>query len=160
MARLAIGALFGIVVGVLGGAALGIKASDESVDQTELEAAATEAGVDAQDLLGAVNSTGLPPRSYLAAVGELPSAPAPRPQDNVDKLLSCLARFESGGDPGAYNHRSGASGLLQFLPSTWKSTPQGAAGMSIWDASAQLAAGRWMIQQGRLREWSTRGFCA
>jgi hypothetical protein len=91
MARLALAAGFGIVVGVVAGAALGIRAQ-EVPDRREIAdaapcasigctsrpevlndvmPAADEAGVSAADLLGAVNTTGLAPRTYLCAVGEL-----------------------------------------------------------------------------------------
>jgi hypothetical protein len=92
MARLALAAGFGIVVGVVAGAAIGIRAQD-APDRVELRyeapclasagctsrpdllndlmPAADEAGISAADLLGAVNATGLTPRAYLCAVGEL-----------------------------------------------------------------------------------------
>jgi hypothetical protein len=57
---------------------------------------------------------------------------------------------ESGGNPYAHN-ASGASGLFQFIPSTWRSTPYG--GCSIWDAKSQCYAAAWMFSQGRQREW-------
>lgn len=57
---------------------------------------------------------------------------------------------ESGGNPYAQN-ASGASGLFQFMPSTWRGTPYG--GCSIWDAKSQCYAAAWMFSQGRQREW-------
>ena len=57
---------------------------------------------------------------------------------------------ESGGNPYAHN-ASGASGLFQFMPSTWRGTPYG--GCSIWDAKSQCYAAAWMFAQGRQREW-------
>lgn len=93
MARLALAAGFGIVVGVVAGAAIGIRAQESAPDRREVSdsvrclasagctlqsdvlndvvPAADEAGVSAPDLLGAVNTTGLAPRAYLCAVGEL-----------------------------------------------------------------------------------------
>src|SRR4029434_1451859 len=100
--------------------------------------AAAEAGVDETDLRGAVNTTGLGARQYLTSVGELPQAdaagrPLPTAASVFDRRIDCLIRYESGGNPYAVNRSSGASGLLQFLPSTWRSTPQGRAGMSVFD---------------------------
>ena len=43
------------------------------------------------------------------------------PASRVDEALAIL-QCESLGDPDAYNPYSGASGLFQFLPSTWAST--------------------------------------
>lgn len=135
MARLAVGMVFGVVIGVLGGAACGIRADD--LTSSDIAEAAPEAE---------------------EAQPEVVIAPPAR--DWVDRILDCLARYESQNSPSAYNRSSGASGLLQFLPSTWRSTPQGRAGLSIWDASAQRAAGRYMILAGRGREWTTWRLCA
>jgi soluble lytic murein transglycosylase-like protein len=63
------------------------------------------------------------------------------------RRVSC----ESHGDPYAHNS-SGATGLLQFLGSTWRSTPF--AGFSIYDPVAQTLAGGWMIRAGRSGEWT------
>lgn len=58
---------------------------------------------------------------------------------------------ESGWDPYAQNP-SGSSGLYQFMPGTWATTPY--AHRSIWSARWQAAAARWMIVvAGRAREW-------
>jgi len=124
---------------------------------SELEDVAAEAGVDPTDLQHAVVATGeTDARRYLINVGEL--APPKPPRDWIDTLLDCLAWHESRHTATAVNLRSGASGWLQFLPSTWASTPQ--RGQSIFNVSAQLAAGRWMVNQGRLKEWVTWRSCA
>lgn len=161
MARFAVGVVFGLVVGTLAGAAAGLHA-DEVAD------AAEEANVDVTDLQGAMNTTGLDARTYLIAVGELkPPAPvaAVAPllagSSAIDRRIDCLVRYESGGNPNAINPRSGASGLLQFLPSTWRTTPQGRAGLSVFDPIAARAAAAWMLAQGRAFEWVPvqRGLC-
>ena len=53
---------------------------------------------------------------------------------------------ESNGDPNAYNPYSGASGLFQFLPSTWASTAPkaGYAGASVFDPEANTASAAWL----------------
>jgi len=65
------------------------------------------------------------------------------------------ARCETGGtfDPGARN-ASGASGLFQFLPSTWRSTPY--APFSVWSPYANALAAGWMHRVGRGGEWVCR----
>lgn len=63
-----------------------------------------------------------------------------------------IAKCESGYNPGAVNP-SGASGLFQFMPSTFANTPPGKAGGSIWDPTAQSQAAAWMYSQGRQAEW-------
>ncbi len=53
-----------------------------------------------------------------------------------------IAKCESGYNPRAVNASSGAAGLFQFLPSTWRNMPQGRAGKDVFDpvANAQAAA--------------------
>lgn len=65
------------------------------------------------------------------------------------------ADCETGGtfDPLAHN-RSGASGLFQFMPSTFASTPY--ARLSIWSPYASAMAAGWMHEQGRGGEWVCR----
>lgn len=73
---------------------------------------------------------------------------------NCDTLWR-RARCESGLFPGAVNASSGASGLLQFLPSTWRTTPF--ARFSPFSAYANVLAAGWMIGvAGRGNEWSCR----
>ena len=80
--------------------------------------------------------------------------------DWEDDVVECLAWAESRDTPSAYNPRSGAAGPLQFLYGTWMTTPQGKAGYSRYDPYASRQAARWMIDAGRLHEWSTWRMCA
>ena len=129
----------------------------------EMIQVAQEAGVDPVDLEGAVDSTHLGPREYLQSVGELamPVVPSIPVATAVDRRLSCIASRESQGNPNARNPVSGAAGLFQFLASTWRGTPQGRAGLSPYNPQAAWAAARWMVDQGRIREWAVvqRGYC-
>jgi len=63
------------------------------------------------------------------------------------------ADCETGGtfSPWAHN-ASGASGLFQFLPSTWRSTPFGR--FSVWSPYANALAAGWMHARGRGGEWA------
>lgn len=61
---------------------------------------------------------------------------------------------ESKGNIYAKNPHSTASGLFQFLTSTFASTPYGKAGMSIWSPCASALAAGWMHQNGRGGEWA------
>jgi hypothetical protein len=65
------------------------------------------------------------------------------------------AGCETGGtfDPRSQNS-SGASGLFQFLGSTWRSTPF--ARFSVWSPYANALAAGWMHAEGRGGEWSCR----
>ncbi len=65
--------------------------------------------------------------------------------------MIAVARCESTLNPRAVNRSSGASGLFQFLPSTWRTTPY--AAQSIFDPVASANAAAWMWSVGRRREW-------
>lgn len=120
-----------------------VEPSDETV------AAAAEAGVPVDLLQGALNSQpGVEAREYLIFDGKL----AP-PVPVLSGRLACIAYAESRNNPNARNPQSGAAGLFQFLPSTWRTTPQGRAGLSVYDPAAATAAAEWMVSQGRIREW-------
>lgn len=154
----------GLVLGLaLGTAVLVGHADDVSAEVTE---AALAAHVNPVDLAGAVNSTGVDPWTYLRGTGELDSPPSPAPRSflsdpppapAVSSRVACIIRVESRGDPTARN-RSGASGLGQFLPATWASTPQGRAGLSVFNPAANTAAIQWMLDNGRGREFDAVRF--
>jgi len=62
-----------------------------------------------------------------------------------------VARCESGLDPNNVTPPYQASGLFQFLPSTWASTPY--ASQDIFDPEANAYAAAWMWSVGRRGEW-------
>ena len=62
-----------------------------------------------------------------------------------------VARCESLLDPDAINPYSNASGLFQFLPGTWATTPW--ANDNIFDPVANADAAAWMWSVGRRGEW-------
>jgi len=70
-----------------------------------------------------------------------------------DQLLR-VAYCESRYNPGAYN-ASGASGLFQFLPSTWaaNSVRAGFAGASAFDPVAAANVAAWMFARGQAGQW-------
>ncbi len=69
------------------------------------------------------------------------------PAELVDEALRVM-KCESNGDPAAYNSRSGASGLFQFIPNTWNwaSSKAGWAGASPFDPEANTASAAWLVQ--------------
>jgi hypothetical protein len=64
------------------------------------------------------------------------------------KRMDCVIFYESHWDPRALNASSGASGLAQFIPSTWARTPQGKEGKSPFDPIAAIDAFGWMVVNG------------
>ncbi len=72
------------------------------------------------------------------------------------QTLRRKAYCETGGtfDPYAKNRSSSASGLFQFLTSTWASTPY--ARFSIFDPYANALGAAWMHDVGRGGEWACR----
>jgi hypothetical protein len=72
------------------------------------------------------------------------------------RILWRKARCETGDtlSPRAYNAESGAAGLFQFLPATWRSTPY--AVFSVWSPYANALAAGWMHAHGRGNEWACR----
>jgi hypothetical protein len=64
------------------------------------------------------------------------------------------ARCESQLNTSARNLSSAASGLFQFMPSTFASTPY--RRFSIFDAYANALAAGWMHAHGRGGEWACR----
>jgi soluble lytic murein transglycosylase-like protein len=66
-------------------------------------------------------------------------------------LLRRRAWCESRMNPRAYNASSGSSGLFQFIPSTWRTTPY--ARQSIWSPKWSSLAAAWMVRVGRDGEW-------
>lgn len=70
-------------------------------------------------------------------------------QPRADMLR--VAQCESVLDPNVVNPASGVSGLFQFLPSTWATTPY--ADEDIFDPVANSEAAAWMWANGRRNEW-------
>jgi hypothetical protein len=72
-----------------------------------------------------------------------------------------IIRHESGGDLYAYNRTSvngcHATGVMQFLDCTFRSTPY--RSFSIYSPYAQLLAAGWMHSVGRGCEWSIGEEC-
>ena len=70
------------------------------------------------------------------------------PSHRVEEALRIMD-CESNGDPNAVNPYSGASGLFQFLPSTWATTAPkaGYGGYSPFDPEANTASAAWLANR-------------
>lgn len=64
-----------------------------------------------------------------------------------------VAHCESRYNPLAVNASSGASGLFQFMPSTWKAY---FAGWNIWDPYAQARAALVFYNRGATNAWTCK----
>ena len=89
-----------------------------------------------------------PPAS--SSIEGIITAAAVRYGQSPDAMIA-VARCESSLNPNAYNPYSGASGLFQLLPNTWRTTPY--AGASVFNAEAKANAAAWMCSVGRRGEW-------
>lgn len=65
-----------------------------------------------------------------------------------------IAKCESGYNPFAVNGSSGASGLFQFLPSTWAHSPW--AGQSPFDPVANAQAAAWLYSRSGPAAWQCK----
>jgi uncharacterized protein YraI len=70
-----------------------------------------------------------------------------QPREDMLRVAKC----ESVLDPSNVNSSSGASGLFQFMPGTWLTTPF--ADQDIFDPVANANAAAWMWSVGRRNEW-------
>jgi hypothetical protein len=67
--------------------------------------------------------------------------------------LDCIIEGESHWNPSSVNPRTRASGLAQFLPSTWAITPQGQQGMSVFEPFANIDAAIWLARTHGWTQW-------
>jgi len=80
------------------------------------------------------------------------------------RLMRDIAWRESRYDPDAYNPRSRASGVFQFIPSTWESARAVASGgfwkgTSPFHAPANISVAAWVMSQPwpwGVRHWGVR----
>lgn len=71
-----------------------------------------------------------------------------------------IAKCESGYNQFAKNRTSTASGVFQYLASTWSATDQGKAGLSVFDADANVkAAVSYIASRGHARPWLASQNC-
>jgi LysM repeat protein len=110
----------------------------------------------------------IPDYAAPTPVAKVPQ-PAPVTGNNIPAIITAaaqrygqspaamiaVAQCESSLNPNAYNGEYGASGLFQFLPSTWATTPY--ANANIFDPYASANAAAWMWSVGRRGEWVCQG---
>ena len=110
---------------------------------------AGRSGYMSADLLVASLSTTYPPdKQWIVDIIYAAADRYGQPREDMLRVATC----ESALDPNAVNASSGASGLFQFMPSTWQTTPY--ADQDIFDPTANANAAAWMWSVGRRGEWS------
>ena len=131
------------------------QASDYEVRVGALDQASKDLLARIQKLDAAIAAANQPPTG-----GEIPSR-----QAILQIIRSAAARFgadgdqmvrvatcESGLNPRAYDARSGASGLFQFMPGTF----YGHGGRDIWDAADQSNVAAQMFSHGQAGAWACK----
>jgi hypothetical protein len=76
-----------------------------------------------------------------------------------ENLLLRIAKCESGYRWDAMNNHSTASGVFQYLVGTWKNTPAGKQGISVFDADANVHMAVASIANGGLSHWNASKHC-
>jgi soluble lytic murein transglycosylase-like protein len=72
----------------------------------------------------------------------------------------CIARLESGFNQFSKNKSSSASGVFQYLTSTFSQTDEGKSGLSVWDADANIrAAIKYMASRKSTKPWVVANKC-
>jgi len=132
----------------------------------EQAAAAARAAADAQ----AARAAQVAQAARAAQAAPPPPAPAPpaapAPAQSIQGIITSafsplgsgavawalrVASCESGDNPNAVNASSGASGLFQFLRSTWAGTPYAAS--SVFDPVANARAAAWLYARSGPGQW-------
>ncbi len=73
----------------------------------------------------------------------------------------CVAYAESGFQQYAKNKVSTASGVMQYIKSTWANTLEGKEGRNVFDAEANItAAVRYMATYRNINPWEVKPKCA
>jgi len=72
----------------------------------------------------------------------------------------CIARLESGYNTNAKNRTSSASGVFQYVKGTFAGTDEGKAGLSVFDADANVrAAIKYMASRRSTTPWAVSHKC-
>jgi hypothetical protein len=99
------------------------------------------------------SGTGSPPgRAFVTTViRERFASLGPRVVD----IALCVAEAESGFDPLAVNPVTEASGLFQFMPSTWEALSElaGWRGASVFDVRANVSVAAWTVAHYGWHPW-------
>jgi hypothetical protein len=71
-----------------------------------------------------------------------------------------IARCESGFNQFSKNRNSTASGVFQWLASSWRNQPASVNGtVSVFDADANVSAAVWLIAHAKISPWNASRSC-
>jgi soluble lytic murein transglycosylase-like protein len=144
-------------------AAIGIAWSQTSVATTENSVTPRELRAqllkERKDTRKVISSLRIRLRAARTAVVERPSV------DNAIRLASFtfgysestvrrIAYCESTFNANAVNRSSGASGVMQFMPSTWRANRYGSAGFSVFDPYANVFGAVYHMSRNGTGAWS------
>jgi regulator of protease activity HflC (stomatin/prohibitin superfamily) len=110
------------------------------------------AAAQAQAAVIAARSNHAPPPPYIAKI--ITDAFGPLGPAAVQWAIN-VAYCESRYHPNSVNSDSGASGLFQFMPSTWSGTPW--ANQSPFDPVANAQAAAWLYSHYGPGRWTCQG---
>ena len=110
------------------------------------------AAAQAQAAVIAARSNHAPPPAYIAKI--ITDAFSPLGPAAVQWAMN-VAYCESRYHPNSVNSDSGASGLFQFMPSTWGGTPW--ANQSPFDPAANAQAAAWLYSHYGPGRWTCQG---
>jgi len=110
------------------------------------------AAAQAQAAVIAARSNHAPPPPYIAKI--INDAFSPLGPAAVQWAIN-VAYCESRYHPNSVNSESGASGLFQFMPSTWSGTPW--ASQSPFDPVANAQAAAWLYSHYGTGRWTCQG---
>ncbi|TMF67988.1 MAG: lytic transglycosylase domain-containing protein [Chloroflexi bacterium] len=113
---------------------------------------AAEAAAQAQaEAIAARNNHPAPPPEIAKDIVDAFSPLGPGAVQWAMNIAWCESRYH----PNSVNSSSGASGLFQFLPSTWSGTPY--ASQSPFDPRANSFAAAWLYSHYGSGRWECRG---
>jgi hypothetical protein len=120
--------------------------ADYQAQQAKLAAAQAEAA-----RISALGNHPPPPPNIAQDITDAFSPLGPRAVQWAMNVAYCESRYH----PNSVNSDSGASGLFQFLPSTWGGTPY--ASQSPFDPAANAKAAAWLYSRYGPGRWVCQG---
>ena len=120
-------------------------------DAYQAKVQAEAAAIAEASRIAALNNHPGPPAYIAKIISDAFSPLGPSAVQWAVNVAYCESRYH----PNSVNSSSGASGLFQFLPSTWAFTPEHA--LSPFDAAANTQAAAWLYARDGPSQWECQG---